>query len=254
MKLLIKFFPLVLLAPISSPAFAQTTPESTDDRIYVHVQEPPHFPGGDQAMLKFLSDSLRYPELAKREGIEGLVVLYFVVNKDGTRTKYANLKPQHEVLNAEAMRLAKSMPNWVAGKQNGENVNVQYTLPIRFSLRSPQVQVPGPTVTREKPTVYTAVEGMPEFPGGQEAMKSFIGKNLKYPKKARKSKIQGDVYVQFTVLENGQLTNFSVIKPLESTLDAEALRMVQLMPAWQPGTQNGQPVKVKYTLPVRFSL
>lgn len=255
MKLLSQLVLLTYLTVASLNSFAQTIKETSDERVYMHVQYPPHFPGGEQTMLKFLADSLRYPELAKREEMEGLVVVKFVVNKDGTRSDYVtmqlNNRPQHEVFHAEALRLAKSMPNWVPGKQNCETVRVQYMLPIRFSLKP---QAPSQTNSAEKPAIPTTADQMPAFPGGEDALKSFLENNLKYPKKARKSKIQGAVNVRFVVQENGQLTNFTVVKSLEPTLDAEALRVVQLMPAWQPGLQCGQPIKVKYTLPVRFSL
>ena len=252
MKLLFSCF--ALIAAITLNAFGQVPPPGAQTQVYTFVEQPPHFPDGDQALHKFLADNIKYPEIALQEGREGLVVLSFVVNEDGSRTEYQVLKSQGEALDNEAIRAVSSMPAWVAGKQNGRTVRVRYNLPVRFKLHSESAQVQGPGITREKSSVQNRVERMPEFPGGPGPMLVYIEQNIKYPKKARKAKIQGDVLVSFIVLENGQLTDIRVVKPLEPTLDAEALRVVQSMPAWQPGVQAGKPVKVRYTLPVRFSL
>lgn len=98
--------------------------------------------------------------------------------------------------------------------------------------------------------IYEIAEEMPEFPGGQEAMYAFISQNIIYPNMS----IQGKVYVQFIVDELGQITNPLVIKSVQPDLDAEALRVVSLMPDWTPGMNQGKAVKVRYTLPINFIL
>ena len=102
--------------------------------------------------------------------------------------------------------------------------------------------------------VYDVVEQMPSFPGGMKAMMDYLAKNIRYPAKAVKNKIQGRVIVQFIVDEKGNLSDIKVVKSAEPSLNAEAVRVVKSMPRWNPGMQNGKAVKVRYTLPVTFRL
>lgn len=98
------------------------------------------------------------------------------------------------------------------------------------------------------------VETMPEFPGGMEAMISFIVKEMNYPKDARKNSVEGRVVVEFVVGPDGLITQIEVVKPVYPTLDAEAIRVVSKMPKWKPGTQNGKPIFVRFKLPIVFKL
>ena len=107
---------------------------------------------------------------------------------------------------------------------------------------------------RGKDFVFGVVEQMPSFPGGKKAMMDYLKENTEYPAKAVKNKIQGRVIVQFTVDEKGRLSDIKVVKSVEPSLNAEAVRVVKSMPRWNPGTQQGKAVKVRYTLPVTFRL
>lgn len=102
--------------------------------------------------------------------------------------------------------------------------------------------------------IFTIVESMPEFPGGQQAMLEFIARNIKYPPLARESGIQGRVFVNFVVEPDGSVSNVKVIRGIGGGCDEEAIRVVQSMPKWVPGRQRGKPVRVSFTLPVRFTL
>ena len=107
---------------------------------------------------------------------------------------------------------------------------------------------------RGKDLVFDVVEKMPSFPGGYQALFDYLEKNIKYPAKAVKNKIQGRVILQFIVDEKGRLSDIKVVKSVDASLDAEAVRVVKAMPRWNPGTQQGKAVKVRYTLPVTFRL
>lgn len=98
------------------------------------------------------------------------------------------------------------------------------------------------------------VEKKPEYLGGEAAMYKFINKHIKYPKKARKEGIEGIVYVQFIIDKEGNITKAKVIKGIGYGCDEEALRVVNKMPKWTPGTQRGKPVQVTFTLPFNFKL
>ena len=102
--------------------------------------------------------------------------------------------------------------------------------------------------------IFVVVENNPEFPGGEQARLKFFQKNLVYPKAAKEKEIQGKVIISFIVEKDGSITNIKVEKGVDSLLDAEALRVVKLMPKWKPGTQRGIPVRCSYRIPVVFVL
>ncbi|HAA13230.1 MAG TPA: energy transducer TonB [Cytophagales bacterium] len=104
----------------------------------------------------------------------------------------------------------------------------------------------------ERPFLFAEI--MPEFPGGQSAMYAYLAGNLKYPPLAARMGIEGAVYLRFVVGKNGVISNIEVLKGLEGGLTEEAIRVVETMPKWRPGRQNGRKVDVVFTLPIRFKL
>lgn len=100
--------------------------------------------------------------------------------------------------------------------------------------------------------VYNSCQVMPQFPGGEKAMMEFIASNLKYPQQAVKDDVQGMVLVDFVINTEGKATDPKIVRSLSPECDAEVIRVVNLMPAWTPGQQEGKTVNVKYTLPVMF--
>ncbi len=102
--------------------------------------------------------------------------------------------------------------------------------------------------------VFTIVDNPPEFPGGQSALMKFIGNKIEYPKGAIKEGVEGTVYVNFVVEKDGSITELSLARSVDSRLDKESIRVVKLMPKWNPGTQRGEKVRVKFTLPIAFKL
>lgn len=105
-----------------------------------------------------------------------------------------------------------------------------------------------------KNVVYDVTETLPQFPGGQGVMMKYLAANIKYPASAVKAKKQGRVIVAFVIQKDGSVTNARIVRSVDPELDAEALRIVKAMPNWTPGTQDGKPVDVNYTIPVVFSL
>lgn len=102
--------------------------------------------------------------------------------------------------------------------------------------------------------VFTVVEKMPEYPGGDDARIKFMVENIKYPEQAKKNGIQGVVFVSYVVEKDGKISNIKTIRGIGGGCDEEAERVISLMPNWKPGIQRGQPVRVQFNLPVRFSL
>ena len=130
------------------------------------------------------------------------------------------------------------------GTNPGEPKDLDAIKVIGYGIQKPQ---------GEK-EVFVVVEEMPEFPGGSKALRSFLAQHIMYPVEAQKGKIQGKVFVNFIVGSFGQVTNAKIVKSVHPLLDAEALRVVGLLPAWKPGKQRGQAVDVAYTVPIEFVL
>ena len=116
------------------------------------------------------------------------------------------------------------------------------------------VEMPNGMVVDTKEDAFDVVEEMPEFPGGPKALMNYLMENVKYPKTAFDADIQGRVIAQFVVDKEGTVRDAHVVKSVDPALDAEALRVINNMPKWRPGRQNGKVVNVKYTIPVNFNL
>jgi protein TonB len=106
----------------------------------------------------------------------------------------------------------------------------------------------------EEPEIFTIVEEMPEFPGGTEKLYEFLAKNIKYPQMAKDAGIQGVVFVNFIVYEDGHIGDIKVLRGIGGGCDEEAIRVVKKMPKWKPGKQRGKAVRVSFNLPIRFVL
>ncbi|MDE6294534.1 MAG: energy transducer TonB [Muribaculaceae bacterium] len=116
------------------------------------------------------------------------------------------------------------------------------------------VKEPEPEVKHEPEKIFVAVEQPAEFPGGPQAMMKWLGNNIRYPESAQAEGISGRVVVKFVVEKDGSIGSPTIVKGVNRDLDQEALRVVKRMPKWQPGKNNGQPVRSYFNLPVTFRL
>jgi TonB family protein len=169
------------------------------------------------------------------QNLDEMVVVAMAPNEDGTTTIKAQMKDK----NGEKSYLEGKM---ASTKKDGMTVN-QVDWQKKASNSEPQEKV-----------IFQVVEEMPQFPGGMgEAMK-FLAKNMKYPVAAQQAKIEGRVIVQFVVGKDGSVSDVKVMRGVSPELDAEAIRVVGMMPKWIPGKQRGKAVAVKYTMPIMFRL
>jgi protein TonB len=106
----------------------------------------------------------------------------------------------------------------------------------------------------EKAEVFTYVEEMPSFPGGQEELLTFLAENIKYPEIAKRAGVEGKIFVSFVVAKSGKITDIQMVKGIGAGCDEEAIRVVRMMPEWKPGKQNGAPVNVRVSIPIVFKL
>jgi TonB family protein len=247
--------------PASAPeiqvvTYAPQPKEVEQGEIFQVVEERPQFPGGDAELMKFLQQNVKYPKEAQEQGKQGRVIVQFVVNKDGSISNDTIVRSVDPSLDAEAVRIVRNMPNWTPGKQKGEPVRVRFTLPVTFRLSgdAPKQAAEVKQAEATGDEIFKVVEDRPQFPGGDAELMKFLQQNVKYPKEAQEQGKQGRVIVQFVVEKDGSITDAKVLKPVDPLLDAEALRIVNMMPKWTPGKQRGKAVRVYFTIPVTFRL
>jgi TonB family protein len=247
-----------LALPVT-PEKAQTN-QQKPKKVLTVVDIMPQFPGGDNELLAFLAKSVNYPMEAQTKGIQGRVICAFIVNEDGSISDAEVLRGVDPLLDAEAIRVIGTMPKWTPAKNDGEVVAVKYTVPITFKLTRPDSQSSklsgNPVFDNSDPKnpVYRVVDVMPQFPGGDGELLTFLSRNIRYPEEAKKEKEEGRAVVAFTIEANGKMSNYELLKGVSPSLDAEAMRVVKLIPVWEPGKENGKPVRVRYTVPVTFRL
>lgn len=125
-----------------------------------------------------------------------------------------------------------------------------------FAVLVSRAQEPAktPVFSLEEETIFQLVEQMPTFPGGMPGLSQYLSSTLRYPGEAQQAKVQGTVFVGFVVNATGGITQVTVLKGIGYGCDEEAMRVIQLMPAWTPGRQDGKPVSVRYSIPIRFVL
>ncbi|MBQ6790910.1 MAG: energy transducer TonB [Paludibacteraceae bacterium] len=122
---------VVIAAPVEAPV-----EEEEEEVVFVVVESMPEFPGGQQALFKYLSENVKYPVIAQENGIQGRVICQFVVNKDGSIVDVEVVRSGGDPsLDKEAVRVIKTMPKWKPGKQRGKPVRVKYTVPVNFKLQ-----------------------------------------------------------------------------------------------------------------------
>jgi TonB family protein len=221
----------------------------------------------------------------RENGVEGTVYVGFIVETDGSITNPTVKRGPHADLNTEAARVVAMMPKWVPGRnKEGKAVRVAFTLPIKFKLDQNDLKkaaAPQPTKDAVNADVLSLVPYQPEFNGGLHAMMKWIGENMKYPAKARENGVEGTVFVSFIVEKDGSLSNIDIKRDVPiiardtiklysvdggvsgnkvvttevGKLGDEAKRVVAMMPKWKAGRNSeGQPVRVAFTLPIKFKL
>lgn len=216
---------------------------AAQDTSFMVVGDDPELIGG----LEALQESVSYPEASRTAGVEGRVIVRFVVTKNGGVEKPEVVRGVNEQLNEAAIAAVKAQ-KFKPGEHDGEPVRVQMTLPVTFSLDGSDL----PEVTTshrdaDEDDVFMVVEDQPELQGGMEALRE----SVHYPEMARKAGIEGQVIVQFVVNENGEVVNPTVVRGVHKMLNEAAIEAVRAQ-KFEPGRQRGEPVRVKMSLPVAF--
>ncbi|MCC6727195.1 MAG: M56 family metallopeptidase [Saprospiraceae bacterium] len=255
----------------SAMAVEDTVP--VEHRLHYVAEMAAQFPGDEgipnaeggydypnKNLMKFIFENLRYPKEALEKGIEGMVFVSFVVEKDGSIT---NPEIKRNALGGgceeEVLRIVSLMPKWKPGMMDGKPVRSLYHLPIKFKLDTDPASA-------SRAFEMGEVDEMPEMAGcetlptderkkcSEEKMFQAIFTNVKYPKEAREKGIEGTVFVKFVIQKDGSVANIETVKSVGFGCDEEVVRVVANMPKWVPAKKNGQPVTSSFTLPVKFKL
>ena len=215
----------------------------------------PEFPGGDEALFKFIAHNVMYPDYERENDIQGRVVLSFIIDTNGAISNIEVKKSASKGLDAEAIRVVKLLPKFKPGKQQGKPVRVTYVLPIMFKLSgdatpaaaSDTVPHPLPVASNKSNNDFI----MPEFPGGNTALTNYINDHNKYLKK-RSSGKHKFVLVMVTIDTKGKVTNTKVINGVSEEFNKEAIRLTSKLPLFQPALTSGKPTTWYYLIPVLF--
>jgi len=170
-----------------------------------------------------------------------IVAVTLAVNAE-TVTEYVYDKPQNQV----PVKKGNKAGTIKLGKQEIKVEKAEPSVQVHTELKE--------SVDSTHQDVFNVVEDMPQFPGGATKLFEYLAQNVNYPTEAEKANIQGRVIATFVVEKDGSISNAEVVKSVAPSLDAEALRVINAMPNWIPGKQNGKEVRVKYTVPISFHL
>lgn len=218
----------------------------------------PTFEGGDLNHFRdWVVSQIIYPEDAIRRGIEGLVVVSFIVDTVGNLKDIEIATAPDPLLGDEVMRVVKSSLPWSPAEDEGKKVCIKLTIPIRFKI--PQ-QAPTESVTTpaSTPQIDEKVdkngekrEVMPSFLGGDlNIFHRWVTLNIQYPRGVQKT--EGRVVVTFTVGTKGKVSNIEIIESTHTLFSQEVIRVIQSAPDWSPAWQDGKPVRMKFTMPIIF--
>ena len=197
----------------------------------------------DTTKVSLRIDELTYDKQAKK--------YLLLSNKIRMQTKNADYYRQ--LFNKEAAMMAAEEATEVEIKEAADAVSIAVE-EMDQEIEEVLIEPFPDDETYKQDEILTVVEKMPEFPGGEKEMYKFILKNLRYPEIARENNIQGMVFVSFVVSKEGSLRDIKVLRGIGFGCDEEAMRVILRMPKWEPGTQRGKPVDVRYTLPFNFKL
>ncbi|RSK51092.1 energy transducer TonB [Hymenobacter rigui] len=265
----------LLLAAIcgTTVASAQTTsPSATTTPVYTYVEQMPVFPGGQEALLRTLGETIYYPTEALQQHLEGRIFVQFVVGVTGNVQDVHVSNTTIPVLDAAAVEAVQKLPAFSPGRQLGKPVPVAYTVPITFRIPSNVKEI---LAARAAPNTSVTPASSPLlFPGGPEALRTYLS-NHPWPADYSSTLPSGTpalpqiVFVSFVVDTLGQVTQAMAVQPAEpverrrshqnpkvpaapAALLLAAASHINAMPTWIPARKNGQKIPFPLTLPVYF--
>jgi len=307
---------------------AQTIQSNSKDTVYNFADKMPEFPGGEKEVVKFLNQTMRYPEAAQKKNEHGKVIVQFVITKTGKVENAKVLKGVSADLDGEAIRVIGLLPDWIPGEQNGQKVSVYRIIPILFQSESlestwqanektvvvidnvkmpdnfnpsilnfdkfasvnllkpfPEKEkskliskygkmaengvilltsskseieyaLPDSTINPIKKEITPCKENavLPVYPGGDASLLKYIADSIQYPFVAKRTKTEGKVLVRFMVDISGKVSDATIARTADYFLSKEAIRVINTLPNWTPGSQCNAKLNFYVTVPVVFKL
>lgn len=272
----LRFIPFFILAFVfSAQLISAQTPLSEATR---KADVQPAWPGCDpkipdcskSRLTDFINANLQIPMEARKENVGVVVAMEFVIEKSGAIGEVHAMHDPGLGLVAEATRVINLMNakkiKWLPAEADGKKIAFRYIIPVSFNVAAPpKEKQAAKNVEVPADGVYDVVEIMPRYQGCEKAVEdsvdctfrkmiAHIKSNLKYPEEAQKLKISGQVLVEFVIDTSGAVTNATIKQGIGAGCDAEAIRVVSSMPAWNPGKQGGKAVPVRMKVPIYFQL
>ena len=257
-----------------------------NDSIYNVVSENAEFPGGDVALSDWMRKNMKYPEECRKQGIQGRVVIKFVVNKDGSIVDLETVRSPHPALAEEGLRVVKSMPKWEPAKEGGKVVRSRFNIPIMFRLDGgKKTQYTSPQKPQSPQSLTDEQKAVHDWFGAQPELMTHLNKNIRYPKECQEQGFEGRVLVSIAVEKDGSVSvDGSEYKPASSKNDAsvvvntyknadgtqaaklseeelknlmikEAERVLKAAPKLKPyKNEKGETIRTTFKVPVMFRL
>jgi TonB family protein len=250
----------------STKVVAQDTKKTTQQQANSTQQQQRRSPEDDPSFKhdkytfsmgfsSWVASQIKYPPKALKKKIQGWVHVGYTVELDGTVSNVKINAAPDPGLGEAVAKAVKSSPKWMPAKNTANASPFKSSVDIKF-------EIPEKVLGSEDIPVFVVVQQMPQFPlakdatpqANKAAIGEWVAQNLKYPNKAIKEKVEGTVVIRFIVTKKGKLEDFTVMKSIHPLLDAEAQRVLSLMPDWKPATQGGEPKDVYYPAMVEFKL
>ncbi|RPG33395.1 MAG: M56 family peptidase [Muricauda sp. TMED12] len=250
---------------------------ATKEIPFGEVDEVPVFPGCEDAVDKkacfqekiqrHIRKNFHYPEAAQEQGVQGRVSSIFIIDVEGNVVDI-RMRGPHELLEKETERILTKLPQMQPGKQDGQPVNVPFSIPITFRIQGTDDEEINKEIQsfgeRGKGWVpFTAIDEAPIFPGCEnsedkracflENVQSHVRKHFNYPQEAQEQGIQGRVAIMFGINADGDIVDIKSKGP-SPILETEAQRIIARLPKMEPAKQNGKPVDVIFSIPITFRL
>ena len=216
---------------------------------------PPAYPGGVDSLIKKIKTETEFSKQVQKNDLAGMARISVLFDELGKITDAKIIYGKKNAAIDDVLKIILNSTNWTSGIYNTRAIKFQAEFVI--SYYDAELLITS-RIFKEKGTkeVYDPVEVMPEYQGGVREFMMYLGRNTKYPQRAKEAGLMGRCYLKFVVLQNGKITNVELLSGVPGCreCDIEALRVIRTMPKWKPGSQNGIPVPVEINMPFNFTL
>jgi TonB family protein len=213
------------------------------------------YKGDIDSLVNYIKNETTFLKYVKKNDLFEIAYISLLIDENGKVSKVQSNSGFKLKVDAELENIFTTMPNWNPAIYNNKAVKFMHDLSVKYYDNVFEINRVENKL-KNIPGIFSVVEIMPEFPGGISEMMKYLGRSVVYPRNAREAGISGKCFLKFVVNSDGTISDVAVEKGVSKCkeCDAEAVRVIKLMPTWKPGTQNGKPVSCFYSLPISFQL